>query len=164
LVEGPTEEIAIKSAISKLKDHNNLYKIKNYEETLIVNCGSKTNIPFFQQRLKQLKIPYIVFHDLDEILTETGGDNPAWTQNYKIGEEIESARREGLEEVRSYIFELNFEHANGYTPTDSKLYSAYEFIQSLDFSDPDTVKEKPLIQYLLHMYSDVRLKSRHSLL
>ncbi|MDP2946642.1 MAG: AAA family ATPase [Nanoarchaeota archaeon] len=57
LVEGPTEEILLRAI---------LQKESNIKQIFIVNCGSITNIPFYQKIYSKFLIRYHVICDTDE--------------------------------------------------------------------------------------------------
>jgi predicted ATP-dependent endonuclease of OLD family len=56
LVEGPTEEIIIRGILQKSNSNKDLF---------IVNCGSVTNIPFYQKVYQKFFIKYHVICDVD---------------------------------------------------------------------------------------------------
>lgn len=136
--------------MEQLKKHDDKYKLKHIEKTLVVNCGSKTNIKFFQEKLRNLKIPYIVFHDLDEYSKAN-----VWTLNYTIQKEIKCAKDENLD-CRVYIFKCNFEDAHKYNHKTSfgKPFSAYKYvIDEINFADSEEAAKVPLVKFLLHAFN-----------
>jgi putative ATP-dependent endonuclease of the OLD family len=132
LVEGDTEAIIYRTLIDKMIREG---KINIIEAPLVVNCGSKMNIPSFQKVLRHFDIQYFVVHDLDETLDKNGNKSAAWTLNEKIYNEI-------LEfgnpfSARRYIMERNFESAHKYEYKSSlgKPLSAYKLAESWDIKD-----------------------------
>ena len=57
LVEGDTEKVVFSLIARKMGIYNH--------EFTIVECGSKSNIPFFIKVLNVFEIPYVVIHDID---------------------------------------------------------------------------------------------------
>lgn len=74
LIEGPTEEIIIRGIIQKLNPAKDLF---------IVNCGSVTNIPFYQRIYRKFAIKCHVICDTDtsEIRGIDNFENPIFTDN-----------------------------------------------------------------------------------
>lgn len=73
LVEGDTEQAA-------------LMQVKR-EDTTILNCRGKANIPMFEKILNHFGMSYIAMHDLDSPKVRRKGNwikNPMWTINEKI--------------------------------------------------------------------------------
>ncbi|WP_033580752.1 ATP-dependent nuclease [Priestia aryabhattai] len=148
LVEGQTEEISIKTAIKNLEKYKEKYDLKKIDKTLVVNCGSKTNINFFQEKLRRLKIPYIVFHDLD---------NPSkinvWTINYRIQAEIKAAKEEELD-CQIYIFKEDFEKSHYYEhkTNHGKPFSAFKYVEEINFANKNKAKKITLVKFLLDAF------------
>ncbi len=61
LVEGPTEEIIIRGILQKLNPSKDIF---------IVNCGSVTNIPFYQKVYRKFAIKTHIICDTDEQISE----------------------------------------------------------------------------------------------
>lgn len=81
LVEGDTEQVA-------------LTQVK-CEDTTILNCRGKANIPMFEKILNHFGMSYIVIHDLDAPKVrrkDKWTKNPMWTINEKIFLESEKGR------------------------------------------------------------------------
>ncbi|MFC1626360.1 ATP-dependent endonuclease [Pseudomonadota bacterium] len=57
LVEGPTEEIILRAYLQEIPQTKFFF---------ILNCGTVTNIPFYQKVLSQFSIPYSVICDTDK--------------------------------------------------------------------------------------------------
>ncbi|RKZ72041.1 MAG: ATP-dependent endonuclease [Gammaproteobacteria bacterium] len=140
LVEGDTETVAVRTLLEKFKEEQVL---ELSEHINVVNCGSKMNIPLFQKVLNHFRIPYYVLHDIDSKKNKNGKKNSAWEINDKIWKEIENAKNE---EVRRFVFTLNFEDAHNYKPKDKlgKPFSAYQEVLKWDINDTS----KLLIKYL----------------
>lgn len=101
LVEGFTEQAVLREIVSSWKN-------KKLPSLHILNCGSKMNIPLFQKIMRHFSIEYDVIHDLDARLSKNGNNNPAWTINERIWEEIKLANDNGVA-AAGFIFNKNFE-------------------------------------------------------
>ncbi|PKG45434.1 MULTISPECIES: ATP-dependent endonuclease [unclassified Planococcus (in: firmicutes)] len=132
LVEGDTEAIIFRELLNKFVEHG---KINLSNVPLIVNCGTKNNIPSFQKVLGHFDICYNVIHDLDYTYKENGSRNSAWTLNQTIHDEIDSVN--DCLKARRYVMERNFEDAHGYSHSSSlgKPLSAYRLVQGWDIDD-----------------------------
>lgn len=76
LVEGPTEQIAVKHVADK-----------NSIDIHVIDCLGKANIPLFAAILNQFKVPYLVIHDSDtpKVKRKSKMINGAmWTINQSI--------------------------------------------------------------------------------
>lgn len=109
LVEGDTEQVA-------------LTQVKS-EDTTILNCRGKANIPMFEKILNHFGMSYIVIHDLDAPKIMKKGKwtkNPMWTINEKIF--LESERGKNNQVIVSIPdFEGQF---FGYLQSGDKPYNA----------------------------------------
>lgn len=109
LVEGDTEQVA-------------LTQVKS-EDTTILNCRGKANIPMFEKILNHFGMSYIVIHDLDAPKIMKKGKwtkNPMWTINEKIF--LESERGKNNQIIVSIPdFEGQF---FGYLQSGDKPYNA----------------------------------------
>lgn len=109
LVEGDTEQVA-------------LTQVKS-EDTTILNCRGKANIPMFEKILNHFGMSYIVIHDLDapKIMKKSKWTkNPMWTINEKIF--LESERGKNNQVIVSIPdFEGQF---FGYLQSGDKPYNA----------------------------------------
>lgn len=109
LVEGDTEQVA-------------LTQVKS-EDTTILNCRGKANIPMFEKILNHFGMSYIVIHDLDTPKIMKKGKwtkNPMWTINEKIF--LESERGKNNQVIVSIPdFEGQF---FGYLQSGDKPYNA----------------------------------------
>ena len=109
LVEGDTEQVA-------------LTQVKS-EDTTILNCRGKANIPMFEKILNHFGTSYIVIHDLDTPKIMKKGKwtkNPMWTINEKIF--LESERGKNNQVIVSIPdFEGQF---FGYLQSGDKPYNA----------------------------------------
>lgn len=134
LVEGDTESVVYREIFNRLVDEGTL-NIKNVP--LVVNCGSKMNIPSFQKVLRHFNIKYFVIHDLDDTYDKNNDLNPAWTLNQRIFDEIDAFNKIESKSARRYIMERNFESAHSYTynATLGKPLSAYKLVHSWNIHD-----------------------------
>lgn len=142
LVEGDTEAIIYRALIDKMVEAKELNLI---DAPLVVNCGSKMNIPSFQKVLRHFDIQYFIVHDLDDTYDKNGNINAAWTLNERIYAEI----LEYGDPLRSrrYIMERDFESAHDYEykPNLGKPLSAYRMINEWELKD----SSQPAIESLL---------------
>lgn len=134
LVEGDTEAIVYREVLS------NMVKKKVLELNsvpLIVNCGSKMNIPSFQKVLRHFDIEYFVIHDLDNTYNKDGKTNAAWTMNEKIYAEIVKNNENCSTNANRFIMERNFEDQHDYTYNSSlgKPLSAFKLAAEWDIED-----------------------------
>ncbi|WLV25176.1 AAA family ATPase [Aciduricibacillus chroicocephali] len=131
LVEGDTEAIVYREVLKNMVEED-IVGIQNVP--LIVNCGSKMNIPAFQKVLRHFNIPYFVIHDLDYTYKSNGHKNAAWTLNERIYEEIMEHNKEGKIKAKRYIMDRNFESQHNYEHTSSlgKPLSAHRLAASWD--------------------------------
>lgn len=129
LVEGDTEAVIYREILNRMVEKE-ILSIKNVP--LVVNCGSKMNIPLFQTVLRHFNIKYFVIHDLDDTYDRNGNLNAAWTLNQKIYDEIAKFNELQPDSARRYIMVRNFESAHNYSYTTSlgKPLSAYRLVQS----------------------------------
>ncbi|AWE08815.1 ATP-dependent endonuclease [Lysinibacillus sp. 2017] len=134
LVEGDTEAIVFREILKGFVENRTL---KLAESPLIVNCGSKMNIPAFQKVLEHFEIKYFVVHDLDDEKTVSGKTSAAWTMNTKIDQCIASFNSISEKSASRFIMEKNFEEAHGYSydSTLGKPLSAFKLAQSWDLND-----------------------------
>jgi predicted ATP-dependent endonuclease of OLD family len=135
LVEGDTETIVYRDLLK------NFYP---QEEVFILNTGSKTNIPFFQEILTKFQINHFVIHDTDTEKTANGNTNPAWTLNQKIWDNIEQANKVKTGLARRYVHITNFESAHTISVSGGKdkPLKAFQFVQNItrDGEIPDCLK------------------------
>lgn len=134
LVEGDTEAVVFRELLNKLVENGEL---KLTEAPLIVNCGSKMNIPTFQKVLQHFNVKYFVIHDRDEETTSSGTVSAAWTMNTKIDECIQNFNTVNPSSADKFVMYKNFEDAHDYTYNKSlgKPLSAFKLAQSWDISD-----------------------------
>ncbi len=134
LVEGDTESIIYREIIKRMITEG---IIKIQDVPLVVNCGSKMNIPSFQKVLRHFGISYFVIHDLDDTFNSNGNINAAWTLNERIYDEITEFNKLGKEKARRFIMERNFESAHNYeyNTTIGKPLSAYKLVHSWNIQD-----------------------------
>lgn len=151
LVEGDTEAIVYRTLIDKMVEEN---KLKLIDTPLVVNCGSKMNIPSFQKVLRHFDIQYFVVHDLDNTYNRKGDTSAAWTLNERIYTEIlefGDALR-----ARRYIMERNFETAHNYEYKSSlgKPLSAYKMIEEWELDDYSNPALESLLICLNHIQNN----------
>lgn len=145
LVEGDTEAIVFRELLNKFALGG---KISHNDIPLVVNCGTKNNIPSFQKILNHFKISYTVIHDLDDTLKSNGTTNSAWTLNFKINELLNYVGNPLI--ARRYIMERNFENAHNYSYSSNlgKPLSAFQLVQGWDIEDM-RIKAIEAINYCL---------------
>lgn len=145
LVEGDTEAVVFRELLNKFVMAN---KVSYNDVPLVVNCGTKNNIPSFQKVLNHFKICYTVIHDLDDTLKSNGERNSAWTLNFTIENGINQVRNPNI--ARRYIMERNFESAHNYIHRSSlgKPLSAYKLVQGWDVNDSN-IKAVEALNYCL---------------
>jgi len=157
LVEGPTEEIILRAFLQE----NNFNK-----KIFILNCGSVTNIPFYQKIFSKFAITYNVICDTDGIATNKYDENgnPFFTTNIQgtISEQfhvdkIKTTPNKGLLRVHNPTFEpahqsekitenLRFQEKTNYgKPYNANLYWKEILKPNLDKLEIDTV---PIIKYI----------------
>jgi len=141
LVEGDTEAVVFRELINKMIS---VEKLHIMDAPLIVNCGSKINMPSFQKVLNHFDIQYYVIHDLDNTYNDNGNKNAAWTLNYTIYDEIKKVK-DKLKADR-FIMEREFESAHDYDYDKNlgKPLSAYHLVNNWDIED----ETKPAIKAL----------------
>lgn len=134
LVEGDTEAVVYREILNRMVEKQ-ILNIKNVP--LVVNCGSKMNIPLFQTVLEHFNIKYFVIHDLDDKYDKNGDLNPAWTLNKKIYDKIIEFNNMQPNSAKQYIMVRNFESAHNYSYSTSlgKPLSAYKLVHSWDVTD-----------------------------
>ncbi|MFJ7827598.1 ATP-dependent nuclease [Psychrobacillus sp. NPDC096623] len=134
LVEGDTEAVVFRELLNKLVESK---YIDLNGVPLVVNCGSKMNIPSFQKVLRHFDIKYFVIHDLDNKYNENGNNSAAWTLNTKIYEEIVLHNMNGSTKANRFIMERNFEsqHNYKYEVALGKPLSAYKLVTGWNIED-----------------------------
>ncbi|MGE7918266.1 ATP-dependent nuclease [Viridibacillus sp. NPDC093762] len=134
LVEGDTETVVFRELLNKFVE-SKVLDIKDVP--LVVNCGSKMNIPSFQKVLRHFDIKYFVIHDLDNKYNLNGNKSAAWTLNTKIYEEIVLHNNNGSTRANRFIMERNFESQHDYQYDSSlgKPLSAYKLVSSWNIED-----------------------------
>jgi len=102
LVEGETEYSVIKSLVEQKDVHKPVH---------ILNCFGKGNIVTVSKILNHFKVPYSIIHDSDNPTNLREGNpvkNGAWTNNYKIIEEVNKGLAKG-NDINTFISIPNFE-------------------------------------------------------
>ena len=157
LVEGPTEEIIIRGFLQE----NNIHK-----KIFVLNCGSVTNIPFYQKIFSKFEITYNVICDTEGI-EKTDADennNPIFGTHIQGTistqfhfDKMKTPPNKGLFRVLDPTFEpahqnddvnhkLRFQKKTKYgKPYNANLYWKETLRPSLEKSEIDTV---PIIKYL----------------
>lgn len=148
LVEGDTEAIIYRALIEKMVKAK---KLKLIDAPLVVNCGSKMNIPSFQKVLRHFDIQYFIVHDLDETYDKNGNANAAWTLNERIYTEM--LEFGDPSRARRYIMERNFESAHNYVYQSSlgKPLSAYRLIEDWEVDDISKAAIESLLICINHI-------------
>ena len=135
LVEGDTETIVYRDLIKRFYPN---------EEIFVLNTGSKSNIPFFQEILTAFRIKHCVIHDADTEKNSNGNNNSAWTLNQKIWDLVEEANSQEIGLASRYVHNANFENAHGYHLLygKDKPLQAYKFVQTIQDREnaPDCLK------------------------
>jgi predicted ATP-dependent endonuclease of OLD family len=135
IVEGDTEAIVYRDLLNRFYPN---------DEIFVLNAGSKTNIPFFQDILTKFRITHFVIHDSDTELSKNGNINPAWSLNKIIWDKIECSNKEKQGLARRYVHIINFEDAHSIKLSGGKdkPLQAYKFVKSVsrDSEIPDCLK------------------------
>lgn len=146
LVEGNTEKVALPLVFREMGIDINKNGIS------IIECGGKTQIPFFAKVLNSLNIPYICFVDHDiKIIDES------WSEKRKQ-KELENNKRhrkwnQQIEAIiptgRYFYFEPNFEKEFGLSSNqDLKIDQAIQFFSSIKKEDIPKILTEPLNELL----------------
>ncbi|WP_410502832.1 AAA family ATPase [Exiguobacterium acetylicum] len=145
LVEGDTEAVVFRELLNRFLSEG---KLLYNDVPLVVNCGTKNNIPSFQKVLNHFEISYTVIHDLDDTLKSNGQRNSAWTLNFTIENAINQVMNPSI--ARRYIMERNFEDAHSYRHRSSlgKPLSAFKLVHSWDVNDLN-IKAVEALHYCL---------------
>ena len=156
LIEGPTEEIIIRAYLQETERAKDIF---------ILNCGSVTNIPFYQKVLSQFHIKYNVICDTDEQVPVSYDEheNPIFdagiqgTISKKFMEDKDKFANPGIFRVHNVTFEpahqdinipeeLRFVEKTKYgKPYNANLY--WKEVIKPNISNPDIVK-LPIIKYI----------------
>ncbi|MCP1146150.1 ATP-dependent nuclease [Lysinibacillus endophyticus] len=155
LVEGETEYTVVKLIQEVAGIGSDLH---------ILNCFGKGNIVTVSKILNHFNVPYFVLHDADNPTTlkkvndpENPGKkvkkkvkNGAWTNNYKIIEEVNKGREKGLD-IKTFISVPNFEgeYLNGVTDS-SKPYGAWKYFKE-NYSDLSNVNVQKFLGFLSYV-------------
>lgn len=159
LVEGPTEEIIVRGILQKLNPSKDLF---------IVNCGTVTNIPFYQKVYRKFAIKSHVICDTDsEVIgvADTHG-NPTFNagiQNSIYAEHLlncnNTPRIGGLLRVHDTTFEVAhahdtvnvlFKYPDNYVASHGKPYNANRYWREVlepNFTN-EFVNTTPIISYV----------------
>jgi putative ATP-dependent endonuclease of the OLD family len=129
LVEGETEETALKILLNKYNKSN------NYS---VINCRGKANIPTFVKIISKFKAMGIAFHDSDTEKLSSGNINPMWTINKKILQECNES--DGYVYPIVHIKDFEDYYLSEKISKD-KPYNIYQHIMSFNF-DHDKKYEK----------------------
>jgi putative ATP-dependent endonuclease of OLD family len=161
LVEGPTEEIIVRGILQKVGSAKDLF---------IVNCGSVTNIPFYQKVYRKFSIKSHVICDTDSELMHSTDDfgNPVFASGIQQSiyrEHLEncnaSPRLGGLLRTHQPTFEPAHQdssvdaqyHLPAYPENAGKPYNANRYwLEVLDPNfEQEAIKTVPIIRYLREM-------------
>lgn len=142
LVEGETEYTIIKTVLEK-----NCFTSK--EGIHIINCFGKGNIVTISKILNHFKVNYSVIHDSDNpkaLRKSNYIKNGAWTNNYKINDELNAGREKGLK-VLSFVSIPNFEgeYLNGVKGS-SKPFEAWKYFT--DNTNEHTKRFASMLHYI----------------
>lgn len=159
LVEGPTEEIIIRGILQNLKPNKDLF---------IVNCGSITNIPFYQRVYNKFSIKSHIIMDTDEMVFDENDEfgNPIFlsggvqqTIYYLHNKNCNNSPRiGGLLRVHKTTFEVAhdtddiFENLRfrGFTPSHGKPFNANRYWKEVlepNFASNE-IDSVPIVKYL----------------
>ena len=166
LVEGPTEEIIVRGILQKLNPAKDLF---------IVNCGTVTNIPFYQKVYRKFAIRSHVICDTDgqPIGAVDGFGNPKFSagiQNSIYTEHLQNCsntpRIGGLLRIHDTTFEVAHQHSSvnnlvkypgTYSSSDGKPYNANKYWREI--LEPNftslVIDTAPIISHLKEILSYV---------
>lgn len=147
IVEGDTEALIYRELIEKF--------YSNRKHVYILNARSKSNIVFYQKILTHFGIKHVVIHDCDNKISCDGRNNPMWTVNEKIWEQIEESNKKYPNISRRFVHYKNFEEAHNYkfSKSEGKPYSAYKFAKAIDDIDPTL----PCFEFLNDFYNENKI-------
>lgn len=130
LVEGATD----KTVIPLLAKQLNVFR---YDYTLI-DCGSKTNIPYYIRLLNKFGIPYVAIYDRDhQVGKSVEGIASADIATQVVENEIDKVLG------RSIVLENDIEEELGMPPSNkSKPYAALTHVSDSAFVLSDSLKQK----------------------
>ncbi len=130
LIEGATEKAIIPFIAKKL----NIFK---FEYTLI-DCGSKTSIPYYINLLNKFKIPYVAVYDKDH--------QPTKSQQARDVADRDTSKIENIVDTnigKSVMFVNDIEEELGMTAgISSKPFTALEEINKVEFTIPTVLETK----------------------
>lgn len=157
LIEGPTEEIIIRAYLQEINTDKHVF---------VLNCGSVTNIPFYQKIFSKFSIKYNVICDTDgiEIFNTDENGNPVFNGNIQgsISEQFESDKtknppNQGIFRIHDTTFEpahqsssiparLQFKEKSSYgKPYNANLY--WQDVLKPNIRDPE-ITQVPIIKYI----------------
>jgi predicted ATP-dependent endonuclease of OLD family len=159
LVEGATEEIILRGYISSIDISKDLF---------IVNCGSVTNIPFYQKIFSKFSIKYHVICDTDSSIQDGIDQYSLPIFNTGIQKSIYNQCKSdyqkedyeiGLFQVHSKTFEpahqntnikSNLRYPDSYNLSDGKPYNANLYWKNIlePNIENDDIKNVPIIQFI----------------
>lgn len=127
LIEGPTEEIILRGLLSEL-DHQ--------KDIFIVNCGTVTNIPFYQKIFSKFFIKYHIICDTDSAIQNGFDSNnlPVFSSGIQGSIYDQFSSDYSIEGYSSGLFQLHkttFEPAHQSDSVPSKL----QYPSTLNISD-----------------------------
>jgi len=160
LVEGPTEEIVTRAYIQEVSPEKFFF---------ILNCGTVTNIPFYQKILSRFSIPYSIICDTDskEIINYDDDGNPIFSSGIQksISDQFQSDIKNGNTGVLRCHNET-FEPAHkaetipenlrmGTATSKGKPYDANIYWKEILYPniDSDDINKVPIILYLREILS-----------
>jgi predicted ATP-dependent endonuclease of OLD family len=137
LVEGETEELALKILLAK-SDKLNKY--------CVINCRGKANIPTFIKIISKFKSPGVAFHDIDTEKLNSGKINPMWTVNKNILDACISS--DGAVYPVAHLLDFE-EYYLGEKIVKDKPYNIYQHIMTDEFdTEPKYEKLRNLIGWI----------------
>ena len=157
LIEGPTEEIIIRAYLQEHTIDKNIF---------VLNCGTVTNIPFYQKIFSKFNIKYHVICDTDDVTIEStdSKNNPSFDKGIQksISDQFKSDTvsmngNMGLLRVHHTTFEpahqlntipkeLQFQASSGLgKPYDANLYWKEKLYLNLNHLK---INEVPIMKYM----------------
>ena len=156
LVEGDTEAIVWRAYLEEFRD--------NKKDIFVVNCGSVSNIPFYQEIFSKFNIKYSVICDTDHIKTQNNWnmecESPSFDSHIQksIQTKFEADKKLGIAQ-HFFVFDETFEPAHeklknpfkfDNTGSGGKPFNANRYweVNLLPNKDSDGFKNVPIIKYI----------------
>ncbi|MES0490850.1 MAG: AAA family ATPase [Leptospirales bacterium] len=164
LIEGPTEEIIIRAYLQEISTAKHIF---------VLNCGSVTNIPFYQKIFSKFSIKYNIICDTDDtkIVDHDENRNPVFETNIQgsiskqfILDKTKQEPNQGIFRVHDTTFEpahqstlipkhLLFEEKSNYgKPYNANLY--WQDVLKPNINDAG-ISQVPIIRYIKEIVESV---------